>query len=226
VNREGRLLSIVATPIGNLADITLRALETLRSCDAIAAEDTRHTLRLLRHYEIQKPLVSLHEHNESRRSEEIVARLEAGESIALVTDAGMPLVSDPGYRLVRSCREHGIAVTVIPGPSAVITALAGSGLPPLPFQFRGFLPVKSGQKTTALTQALGSGMTNLFFESPHRLVKTLHLLHELAPEGEVCVARELTKTFEEYRRGTPSELAAHYEAKPVKGEITLVLGAR
>jgi len=217
------MLQVIATPIGNLGDITLRALEALKSCDAIAAEDTRHSLRLLRHYEIQKPLISLHEHNEGRRIGELLTRLQDGATLALVTDAGMPLISDPGYRLVAACHEAEIEVTVLPGPSAVPTALAGSGLPPLPFQFRGFLPVKSGQRQKALTQAVESGMTSLFFESPHRLVKSLNVLQTVAPDCQVCVARELTKTFEEFRRGDPATLASHYENKPPKGEITLLI---
>ncbi len=217
------MLQVIATPIGNLADITLRALDALRQCDLIAAEDTRHSLRLLRHHGIEKPLVSLHEHNETRRIGELLARLGDGAVIALITDAGMPLVSDPGYRLVAACHEAGVTVTVLPGPSAVPTALAGSGLPPLPFQFRGFLPVKSGQRHHALATALASGVTTIFFESPHRLVKTLGELQTQAPSCQVCVARELTKKFEEYRRGNPGELLLHYQTKPPKGEITLLL---
>ena len=216
-------LYIVGTPIGNLQDITLRALEALREADVIAAEDTRHSSILLRHHGISKPLVSFHEHNEASRSASLVDEIAAGKKIALVTDAGMPGISDPGFRLVRACRERGLEVTALPGPSAVVTALAGSGLPTHGFFFGGFLPVKSGQRLNELTRASQRGETSIYFESPHRLVKSLQVMAEIAPETQICVARELTKKFEEYRRGTGAELVRHYEAHPPKGEITLLI---
>lgn len=217
------MLYLVATPIGNRGDITLRALETLRSVDLIAAEDTRHSGNLLRHFEISKPLVSYHEHNEARRSAELIEQLREGRNIAVITDAGMPGISDPGHRLLRACIEEGVPYTVIPGPSAVPTALLGSGFDLSQFFFGGFLPVKSGQRERTLREAIERGITCAFYESPYRLTKSLAVLHELAPERFVCVARELTKQFEEYRRGTPAVLLEHYTAHPPKGEITLVI---
>jgi 16S rRNA (cytidine1402-2'-O)-methyltransferase len=217
------LLTIVPTPIGNLQDITLRALQALRDADIIAAEDTRHSGILLHHHGISKPMVSFHEHNEAARSESLADEIAQGKSVALITDAGMPGISDPGFRLVRACRERGLPVTALPGPSAVVTALAGSGLPSHAFYFGGFLPVKSGQRRNELERACGRDGTSIYFESPHRLVKSLVVLAELAPERAICVARELTKKFEEYRRGVGAELAAHYEAHPPKGEITLLI---
>lgn len=217
------MLYVVATPIGNLDDITLRALEVLKSVDVIAAEDTRHSGNLLRHFEIRKPLVSYHEHNEAMRSEELAERLAAGESVALITDAGMPGLSDPGARLIRKCIERGLPYTVIPGVSAIVTALVGSGLEAKSFCFRGFLPVKSGQRERELRAAATSEATSIFFESPYRILKTLAVCAEIMPERPLCVARELTKKFEEFRRGTGGELLAHYTAHPAKGEITLVV---
>lgn len=218
-------LSLVATPIGNLDDITTRAANVLAEADLIAAEDTRHTIRLLQKLELHRPLISYHQHNEAKRTQELTARIAAGEHVALVTDAGMPLVSDPGLRLVRACREQDLPVDVLPGPSAVLTALAGSGLPATPFYFGGFLPVKSGQRLRELETAADRGCTSVYFESPHRLHKTL----KAATESEVlarvtfCVARELTKIYEEYRTGTAAELLEHYLKKPPKGEICLLL---
>ena len=217
------MLYIVATPIGNLGDITLRALETLKSVDLIAAEDTRHSGNLLRHHGIARPLVSFHEHNEARRTQELVERLRAGANVALVTDAGMPGVSDPGARLVRACQAEGIAYTVLPGASALPVALVGSGFAAERFFYGGFLPTKSGQRERALRGAVERAETSLFFESPYRLVKSLAVLAELAPARPVCVARELTKQFEEFRRGLPGELLEHYTTRPPKGEITLVI---
>jgi len=217
------VLTIVPTPIGNLGDITLRALETLRSADLVAAEDTRHTGMLLKHFEISKPLISFHEHNEASRTAELTERMAGGLNVAVVTDAGMPGLSDPGYRLVRACREKGLPVTVLPGPSAVLTALVGSGLPCHEHYFGAFLPVKSGQRENELTRAAAREETSVYFESPYRLVKSLEVLSRIAPEHRVCVARELTKKFEEYRAGSAAELLAHYTAHPPKGEITLVI---
>lgn len=217
------MLYLVATPIGNLGDITLRALETLKRVDVIAAEDTRHSLNLLRHYEIQKPLVSYHEHNEAMRTAELLARLQAGASVAVITDAGMPSVSDPGRRLLQACITENIPYTVIPGPSSVLTALAGSGFPAEPFFFGGFLPTKSGQREREILAAGNRGDTAIFFESPYRLVKTLDVFAQHFPSRTLCVARELTKQFEEFRIGPPAELQAHYSAHPPKGEITLLV---
>jgi 16S rRNA (cytidine1402-2'-O)-methyltransferase len=217
------MLYVVATPIGNLDDITLRALEVLKSADVIAAEDTRHSGNLLRHFEIRKPLISYHEHNEAMRSQELAERLAAGENVALITDAGMPGLSDPGARLIRKCIERDLPFTIIPGPSSLLTALAGSGFSLEKFCFRGFLPVKSGQRERELRAAAERAETTVFFESPYRILKTLTACAEIMPDRQVCVARELTKKFEEFRRGTPTHLLAHYTAHPAKGEITLVI---
>jgi 16S rRNA (cytidine1402-2'-O)-methyltransferase len=217
------MLSIVPTPIGNLGDVTERAREALAAADVIAAEDTRHSGMLLQHLGIGKPLLSYHEHNEAMRTAELLGRLREGANVALVTDAGTPGISDPGARLVRACAEEGLAYTVLPGPCAAITALVGSGLDASAFFFGGFLPVKSGQRQSALTEAAEREATSIFYESPHRLLKSLEALVEIAPARLACVARELTKKFEEYRRGFPSELVAHYAAHPPKGEICLLV---
>jgi 16S rRNA (cytidine1402-2'-O)-methyltransferase len=217
------VLYIIGSPIGNLSDISLRALEILRQVNRIAAEDTRRIRILLNRYEIEKPLVSYHEFNEAKRTAELVQYLEQGESIALVTDAGMPSISDPGFRLITRCQQNQIPITVVPGPSAVITALVGSGLPTDKFYFGGFLPVKSGQREKELRSALQRECTSVYFESPYRLLKTLEALFSLEPACQVCVARELTKHFEEFRRGTVSEIREHFAARAPKGEITLVL---
>ena len=217
------MLTIVPTPIGNRQDITLRALEVLKSADLIAAEDTRHSGMLLAHLGIKKPFVSLHEHNESARAEELSSRIAEGQKIALITDAGMPGISDPGHRLVRTCLEKNLPVTVLPGPSAVITALVGSGFPTDRFYFGGFLPVKSGRRANEISTAAERSETSIYFESPHRIERTLDALHTACPNRLVCVARELTKTFEQYLRGTPSEILTHFQKHPPKGEITLVI---
>jgi 16S rRNA (cytidine1402-2'-O)-methyltransferase len=219
------MLYVVATPIGNLGDITLRALEVLRDVDLVAAEDTRHSGILLKHFGIKKPLISYHEHNEAMRTAELAERLAGGENIALITDAGMPSLSDPGARLIRKCIERNLPYTIIPGVSAILTALVGSGFLLERFCFRGFLPVKSGQRERELRAAMERTETSIFFESPHRLVKTLTACSEIMPDRELCVARELTKKFEEFRRGIASELLAHYTVHPVKGEITLLINA-
>lgn len=219
----GRII-FVPTPIGNLGDITHRAIEVLRNADRIACEDTRHSATLLAHLGISgKPLVSLHEHNEARRSPELASAARAGETIAVITDAGMPGVSDPGYRLIQACLETDTPFEVLPGPSAVITALIGSGFPCHAFRFGGFLSVKPGKRRNALAAALESGETAIFFESPHRLVSTLEILAEINPLARVCVARELTKKFETYHRGGAAELLAHFQAHPPKGEIVLLV---
>jgi len=219
----GRVV-LVPTPIGNLGDITQRAVEVLRRADRVACEDTRRSGPLLTHLGITgKPLISMHEHNEARRAPEIVAMALAGEQIAIISDAGMPGVSDPGYRLVQACLEAGVTVEVLPGPSAVITALIGSGFPCHAFRFGGFLSVKSGKRRTALEQALDSGETGIFFESPHRIASTLVILAELQPDAKACVARELTKKFETYHRGTAADLAAEFQQRAAKGEIVLLV---
>jgi 16S rRNA (cytidine1402-2'-O)-methyltransferase len=220
--QPGRLY-IVATPIGNLGDITLRARDCLAGVDTIACEDTRHSGVLLQHLGIRKPLLSIHEHNEASRSAQLIGELQTGRSAAYISDAGMPGVSDPGQRLVNACIRAGVTVEVIPGPSAVTTALIGSGFPADAFFFGGFLPVKSGQRERALTKALEREETTVFFESPHRIDGTLEMLARIAPESLICVARELTKKFEEFRRGSAAEVHAHYRAHPAKGEICLVI---
>jgi 16S rRNA (cytidine1402-2'-O)-methyltransferase len=220
------LLTLVPSPVGNLEDITLRALRLLREADLIAAEDTRHASILLKHHGISRPLLSLHEHNEAQRSGEIAQRLAAGENIALLTDAGMPGISDPGYRMVRACLERGLEFTVLPGPSSILPALVGSGLPLHEFYFGGFLPVKSGRRKAALEAALARGETSIFFESPHRIARSLAVLAELAPERPVCVARELSKKFEEYWRGSAAELSARAEKQPPRGEICLLVAGQ
>jgi 16S rRNA (cytidine1402-2'-O)-methyltransferase len=217
------MLYVVATPIGNLGDITLRALASLKSADVIAAEDTRHSGLMLKHFEIKKPLISFHEHNEAMRTAQLVERLAAGENVALITDAGMPGLSDPGARLIRECIKSGLPFTIVPGPSSILTALVGSGFETEKFCFRGFLPVKSGQRQRELRAAAEREETTIFFESPYRLAKTLMASAEIMPEHRVCVARELTKKFEEFRRGTAGELLAFYSARAVKGEIVLVI---
>ena len=220
------MLTLVPSPVGNLEDITLRALRLLREADLIAAEDTRHASILLKHHGISRPLLSLHEHNEAQRSGEIAQRLAAGENIALLTDAGMPGISDPGYRMVRVCLERGLEFTVLPGPSSILPALVGSGLPLHEFYFGGFLPVKSGRRKAALEAALARGETSIFFESPHRIARSLAVLAELAPERPVCVARELSKKFEEYWRGSAAELSARAEKQPPRGEICLLIAGQ
>jgi 16S rRNA (cytidine1402-2'-O)-methyltransferase len=217
------MLYVVATPIGNLGDITLRALEVLKLADVIAAEDTRHSGILLKHYQIDKPFVSYHEHNEAMRTAQLVERIAAGENVALITDAGMPGLSDPGARLIRECIKRELPLTIIPGPSSILTALVGSGFSMEKFCFRGFLPVKSGRRERELRAAADHDETTIFFESPYRLTKTLKVCIDIMPDRQLCVARELTKKFEEFRRGTASELLTHYEAKPPKGEIILLV---
>lgn len=217
------MLSVCATPIGNLDDVTLRVLAELREADAVLAEDTRHTRGLLRRHGIEAKLVSFHEHNEAERVAEFVPRLLAGERFALVSDAGLPGISDPGARLIRAAVEAGVVVTVLPGPSAVETALVASGLVSERFTFVGFLPRKAGE-LAALWQELASWPAPaVAFESPQRLPKTLRSLAEAAPQRQVAVCRELTKRFEEVVRGPAAELAERFAEAP-KGEITLVLG--
>jgi 16S rRNA (cytidine1402-2'-O)-methyltransferase len=219
------VLYIVATPIGNLGDITYRAVEVLRNVNAVACEDTRQTRKLLDHYGIQKPAVSYHEHNEAERTAELAARLEAGETIALVSDAGMPLVSDPGYRLVRAAIEAGIEVHPIPGASAALTALAAAGLPTDAFHFAGFLPHKPGQRVKALEALAEETATLIFYEAPHRILESLEAIAQVLGPRPVVVARELTKLHEEFLRGTAEEIRATLAGRDaVKGEFTILIG--
>jgi 16S rRNA (cytidine1402-2'-O)-methyltransferase len=220
------MLYVIATPIGNLGDITLRALEVLKDVDLVAAEDTRHSGILLKHYQIHKPLISYHQHNEAMRTAQLAERLAAGEKIALITDAGTPGLSDPGARLIRECIKRELDFTIVPGPSSIPTALVGSGFSAEKFFFGGFLPTKSGQRERELRAASVREETSIYFESPYRLVKTLKASIDIFPDRQLCVARELTKKFEEFRRGTAAELLAHYEAHPPKGEIVLLISSR
>jgi 16S rRNA (cytidine1402-2'-O)-methyltransferase len=221
---EGALY-LVATPIGNLEDITLRALRILKEADQIACEDTRHTQKLLNHYNISKPLVSYHEHNEMTRAPELVMAMEQGQQIALVSDAGMPLVSDPGYRLVTLALRHHISVIPVPGPSALLAALSASGLPNEEFLFAGFLPARRGERRRALERLRIEDRTIILYEAPHRIDETLNDAREILGDRPACLAREVTKLHEEFRRGALSELIASLSDKPVRGEITLLIGA-
>ena len=217
------MLYVIATPIGNLGDITLRAIEALKSADVVAAEDTRRSGMLLKHFGIKKPFISYHEHNEAARTIELVERLGRGENVALITDAGTPGLSDPGLRLIRECIKRELPFTIIPGPSSILMALLGSGFSTDKFCFRGFLPVKSGQRERELRAAAERDETAIFFESPYRLTKTLATCIDVMPDQQLCIARELTKKFEEFRRGVARELLEHYQSHPPKGEIVLVI---
>lgn len=219
-------LQLIATPIGNLADLSLRAIDTLRSASQIACEDTRRTAHLLQHHGLHVPLLSLTEHNEARRIPELVDKITAGQTIALVSDAGNPTLSDPGQRLVHAVIRAGLKVSVIPGPSAVLTALIGSGLPTVPFYFGGFLPHKKGQREKEIIAAMNRDCTSLYFESPFRLLDTLQMAVKQNPKHPVVVARELTKMFEEFHRGSAQSVLEHYTKTPPKGEITLILAPR
>ena len=219
-------LYLVATPIGNLEDITLRALRVLKECDVVAAEDTRRTGQLLKHFGISRPLLSYFQFNEARRSEEILERLRRGEKVALVTDAGSPGISDPGERVVKAALAAGFRVEPVPGPCALVAALTASGLPTDEFHFLGFLPHKPGQRRKKLEQLKGYGGTLVFYESPYRVERLLGELNQLFAGRQVVLARELTKKFEEYLRGTPAELLALLQQRSLKGEfVVLVAGA-
>jgi 16S rRNA (cytidine1402-2'-O)-methyltransferase len=218
-------LYVVATPIGNLEDLTYRAVRVLREADLIACEDTRHTGKLLAHYAIEKPTVSYHEHNEAARAEELLKKLEQGLNIAQVSDAGMPGISDPGYRVIRLAIDRGIQVVPVPGPSASIAAVAVSGLPTDSFQFLGFLPARSGERRTMLESLREAEQTTVVYEAPHRVVEAMRDMVEiLGPERPVVVARELTKVHEEFIRGSAAEVLSALQQREVKGEITLVIG--
>jgi 16S rRNA (cytidine1402-2'-O)-methyltransferase len=219
----GRLY-VVATPIGNLEDITLRALRILKEADVIACEDTRQTLKLLSHFDIQKRLISYHEHNEITRAPEIVIELEQGAKVALVSDAGTPAISDPGHRLVSLCLRHGIKVEPIPGASAFVAALAASGMPVDEFTFVGFLPSRQSGRRKALRALASEPRTIALYEAPHRLSDTLEDALDILGNRPAVVAREVTKMYEEFLRGHLQELAAELRRKPARGEITLLIG--
>jgi 16S rRNA (cytidine1402-2'-O)-methyltransferase len=216
---------LVATPLGNLEDITLRALRILREVDLIACEDTRHTGKLLKHFEIDKPLISFHEHNEAERARELVERAARGVSIAIVSDAGMPGISDPGYRVVQESIEAGVTVIPIPGPVALETALAASGLPTDAFRFGGFLPPKATQRRKVLEGLADDPATLIFYEAPHRILNTLEDIVVTLGDRPTVVARELTKVHEEFLRGPASQVLATLNKRgSVKGEMTLLIG--
>ena len=219
-------LYLVGTPIGNLEDITLRALRVLKEVDLIACEDTRHTAQLLNHYGISKPTISYHEHNELTRAAEVVVHLERGENVAVVSDAGMPGINDPGYRLVALAIRHHIRVVPMPGASAFLSALVASGLPTDSFRFGGFLPPKAGARRTALEAIHDSPRTQVFYEAPHRIVECLRdIVEMLGPERHVVVAREVTKLHEEFLRGRAEDVLAQLDQRgEVRGEITLLIG--
>lgn len=217
------MLYIIPTPIGNLKDLTYRAVETLSTCDLILCEDTRVSTTLLRHYDIEVPLKSYHQFNEASRENEIVKELKSGKTIALITDAGTPAISDPGSRLVKRCRLEQISVTALPGPCAVTTALSGSGIYSEKFQFIGFLPKKTGQLREALIDALLFRGTTAAYESPHRLLETLKAIGSINSDARLTVCRELTKKFEEYKTNSINTLIDHYASTPPKGEIVLLI---
>ncbi len=217
------MLYLVATPIGNLEDMTLRAVRILREVDLIACEDTRHSRKLLEHFGITTPLTSFHEHNERDKGEKLLAELRSGRTLALISDAGTPAISDPGYRLVRRCHELGIAVSIVPGAQAAVSALAVSGLPTDRFAFEGFLPAKAAARRKRLRQLLPEERTLIFYEAPHRLAASLRDLAELCPERELVVVRELTKLHEEICRGTAAELAERWRREKARGEVVLLV---
>jgi 16S rRNA (cytidine1402-2'-O)-methyltransferase len=218
------LLYVVSTPIGNLEDITYRAVRILKEADWIACEDTRTTKRLLDHYGIQTRSISYHEHNEANRTEDLVARLQQGETGTLVSDAGTPLLSDPGYRIVRAAVQAGIRIEALPGPSALLAGLVVSGLPTDQFHFGGFLPPKQGQRTRALESLRDEPATLIFYEAPHRILESLEDIAATLGEREVVVARELTKLHEEILRGTPAEIRAVLESRDaIRGEFVVLI---
>jgi len=217
-------LYLVGTPIGNLEDITLRAIRILKEADQIACEDTRHTQKLLSHYDIHKPLVSYHEHNELTRAPELVLALEQGAKIALVSDAGTPLVSDPGHRLVTLCVRHQIPIVPIPGPSALLASLSASGLPNEEFLFVGFLPARTGERRRALERLRIEDRTIILYEAPHRIAECVADAREVLGDRAACLAREVTKIHEEFRRGKLSQISASLQESPARGEITLLIG--
>jgi len=217
------MLYIVATPIGNLSDITLRALDTLRSVDYILCEDTRVSRKLLSHYEIRTPLQSLHKFSEAKKCGQVIEDLQCCKEIALISDAGTPLISDPGLKLIREVIHQNLPLTPIPGACSVITGLAASGLSSEPFQFIGFLPRKTNARKNALEGALNYKGTTITFESPHRIHKSLQALYELSPSTQIVIGRELTKKFETFLRGSVEEVLQSIEGKVLKGEIVLMI---
>lgn len=219
-------LYIVPTPIGNLEDITLRAINVLKSVDVVLAEDTRTSGSLLKHLGISKPMHSYHIHNEHQSITRIIERMLKGETMALVSDAGTPAVSDPGFLLVRECIKYGVTVECLPGPTAFVPALVNSGLPSDRFTFEGFLPHKKGRQTR-LQNLVNEDRTMIFYESPHRLLKALQQFSEyFGPDRQACVSRELTKIYEENVRGTVQEIIAYFSEKTVKGEIVIIVGGK
>ena len=216
-------LYIVATPIGNLEDITLRAIRTLKDVDIIAAEDTRHTQTLLRHFTINTPLTSYHDHNERAKSGQVVARLERGESVALVSDAGTPGISDPGYRLVLEATRLGIRVVPIPGPTALIAALSASGLPTDGFNFRGFLPARKRERRSKLQELRLERYSIVVYETPHRLKESLDDIRQILGDRRMVMGREITKIHEEFLRGRTSEVIAEVSRREIRGEVTLII---
>ena len=222
----GAALYIVGTPIGNLEDITLRAIRILKECDLIACEDTRQTSKLLNHFQITTRTVSYHEHNERERAEDLLKEFRQGSRIALVSDAGMPGISDPGYRLIVTAIQHEVPVVPIPGPVAFVAALAASGLPTDVFRFNGFLPAKAGQRKQALESIVTSQLTEMFYEAPHRVKEAVEdIVEVLGASRRVVIAREITKIHEEFLRGAASEILATLKARgDVRGEITLLIG--
>lgn len=225
-NTQAGTLYLVGTPIGNLEDITLRALRVLKEVDLIACEDTRHTAQLLNHYGIAKPTVSYHEHNELTRAAELVVHLERGENVAVVSDAGMPGINDPGYRLVALAIRHHIRVVPVPGASAFVSALVASGLPTDSFRFGGFVPAKAGARRTALEAIRNSPRTQLFYEAPHRIIDAVRdIIEVLGGDRHIVIAREVTKLHEEFLRGRADEVLAQLEQRgEIRGEITLLIG--
>jgi len=220
------MLYIVPTPIGNLRDITLRAIDVLTSVNAIVCEDTRHTKKLLNHYSIEQPLISYHEHSKPEKLHMIVGELEKGATLAMVSDGGTPLISDPGFKIVHEAIQRNIPVEALPGPTALTTALAGSGLAVDCFSFFGFLPPKSTARKNQLTKLIDREETLIFYESPFRLVKCLMNMQEVFGEREAVVARELTKKFEEYARGTLANLVERFSSKKVLGEIVILVSGQ
>ncbi|HLF18972.1 MAG TPA: 16S rRNA (cytidine(1402)-2'-O)-methyltransferase [Candidatus Omnitrophota bacterium] len=217
------MLYIISTPIGNLKDITLRAIETLKHVDLIAAEDTRHTRILCKEYGVDVPLTSYFEHNQFKKGDYIIEQLKQGKNVALVTDAGTPGISDPGYKLINLAKQNNISITVVPGPAAVVAALSFSGYPSDRFIFEGFLPVKPGQRRKKLESLKDEERTVIFYESPHRLLKSLKDIEEVLDDPKIFIARELTKKFEEGIEAKASELIKHFSQKGVKGEFVIIL---
>ena len=220
------MLYIISTPIGNIKDITIRAIEKLKEVDLVLCEDTRETGKLLNYYGIKKPLLSYYKDNERRRVKKVISMLEEGKEIALVCDRGTPGISDPAYLLVRECHKRNIKVSSIPGPSALTTALSVSGLPSDKFTFYGFIPRKKGKKEKFLNEIKEKEETVVLFESVHRISETLEMLNKTMPDREICVCRELTKKFEEIKTGTVKEIYEYFKEKEMKGEFVLIIKGR